>query len=67
MFRMGWRGFNLLMLQPGKELWRRRGMIQKGLCNSAIQSYRPILEDATQRLVAKVAGFQGHPEDFVNK
>ena len=42
-------------------------MIQKGLSNSAIQSYRPLLEDATQRFVARVSGFQGHLEDIVNE
>jgi len=42
-------------------------MIQKGLCNTAVLSYRPLLEDVAQRLVATVAGFQGHPEEIVNE
>ena len=42
-------------------------MIRKGLCDTTVHSYRPILEDVTTRFVAKVAGFQGHPEDLVNE
>ena len=40
-------------------------MIQKGLCNTAILSYRPLLEDVAQCLVMRVAGFQWHPEDLL--
>lgn len=57
----------MTMLQPGRELWKRRSMIQKGLSNTAVLSYRPLLEDATQRFIARVSGFQGHPEDIVNE
>jgi len=63
----GWVGFNLLMLQPGSKVWRCQSMIQKGLCNTAVLSYRPLLENIAQCLVVRVAGFQGHLEDFVNK
>lgn len=42
-------------------------MIQKGLSNTAIRSYRPLLEEATQRFVARVSGFKGHPEDIINE
>ena len=64
---MGWRGFNMTLLQPGKELWKRRAMIQKGLSNTATRSYWHLLEDATRRFVARVSGFQGHPEVVVNE
>jgi hypothetical protein len=42
-------------------------MIQKGLGNKAILSYWPLMEDVTQRLVARIAGFQGHPEELINE
>jgi len=36
-------------------------MIQKDLCNTAVLSYRPLLEGVALRLVASVASFQGAP------
>ena len=62
---MGWRGFNLLMYQPGKELSKRRNMIKRGLHTTAVRSYGPLMQDVTERFVARAAGFQGHPEALV--
>jgi len=42
-------------------------MIRKGICNTAILSYRPLLEAVAWPLIAIVAGFQGYLEDFVNE
>lgn len=48
---MGWAGWNIALIQPGKRHAELRGLLLKGLSPSMVISYDPLVENIIERLI----------------
>jgi len=50
---MGWAGWNVALLQPGKQHAELRGLLLKGLSPSMVISYDPLVESVIETQVLR--------------